>query len=261
MPSPFPGMDPYLEDPAFWQDFHRSFITYCRNGILDHLPDTYDARIDEQIRVVIPEEESTRYYPDVAVTGTPHAQAPASAESGAATVAVEPVRMTDLEEERDVWIEVRRRPERELVTVIEVLSPSNKLGDGLRDYTARRDEFLHQQVNFVEINLLVGGRRPRIATPWPTSDYYALIARGDQHPRAGLVRWNLRDRLPTVPIPLLTPDPNVLLSLQDVFTRAYDDGRYVRVLDYKVPPKAPLNPADRAWAAEVARQAREGTRS
>ena len=256
MPSPFPGMDPYLEDPAFWQDFHRSFITYCRNGILDHLPDSYDARIDEQIRVVMPEDEGTRYYPDVAVTGNPQSRASAPTDTGATALAVEPVRMTDLEEERDVWIEVRRRPDRALVTVIEVLSPSNKTGDGLRDYTARRNQFLHQHVNFVEINLLVDGRRPAIASPWPASDYYALIARGDQHPRAGLIRWNLRDPLATIPIPLLPPDPDVLLDLQPVFARAYDDGRYARVLNYKAPPVARLSPADRAWAAEIARKAR-----
>ena len=57
MPSPFPRMDPYLEDPAYWQDFHRSFITYCRDALLDNLPDEYEARIDEQIRLIEYNEE------------------------------------------------------------------------------------------------------------------------------------------------------------------------------------------------------------
>jgi hypothetical protein len=106
-----------------------------------------------------------------------------TAARGTAT-ALEPVVMTQIEEVRDVWLEVLRRPDRQLVTVIEVLSPSNKVGDGLRDYTARRDEFLHQHVHFVEFDLLAGGHRHLIATPWSSGEYHALIARGDQHPTA-----------------------------------------------------------------------------
>jgi hypothetical protein len=249
-------MDPYLEDPAFWSDFHRSFITYCRNAVLGLLPEGYDARIDEKIRVVVPEESGTRYYPDVAVTGAPGVGTAAAASEGAMAVAVEPVEMTELEEVRDVWIEVLRRPDRSLVTVIEVLSPSNKAGDGLRDYTARRDEFLHQRVNFVEINLLAAGQRPPIASRWPPGEYYALIARGRQHPRAGLIRWTPRDAMPVIPIPLVAPDPDVGLDLQQVFTKTYDEGRYVRELKYDSPPAAPLSEADREWAAEQARSTR-----
>jgi hypothetical protein len=250
MPSPFPGMDPYLEDPAFWSDFHRRFITCLGDAILDHLPDAYDARIDEMVRVVAPDEKAVRYYPDVAVTG-----GPTEGTTGAtATIDLEPIVMTELEEVRDVWLEVLRRPDRKLVTVIEVLSPSNKVGAGLQDYTARRNEFLHQDVNFVEINLLVGGQRPRIASVWQPSDYYALIARGAQHPQAGVVRWNVRDRLPPIPIPLLAPDADVSLDLQPIFTSAYDRGRYSRFLGYAAPLLASLAPADRTWAAEIAHQ-------
>jgi hypothetical protein len=242
-------MDPYLEDPAFWSDFHRSFITYIRDLILEQLPDAYDARIDEKIRVVLPEEADTRYYPDVGVTSDADWKGAAGADSA---IALEPVVMTQIEEVRDVWLEVLRRPERQLVTVIEVLSPSNKIGDGLRDYTARRDEFLHQHVNLVEINLLVGGQRPPIASPWPPSDYYVLIARGEKHPKAGMIRWNLRDRLPTIPIPLLDTDPDVPLDLATAFTTAYDRGRYARVVKYAAPPVAPLAATDREWAAGIA---------
>jgi Protein of unknown function (DUF4058) len=256
MPSPFPGMDPYLEDPAFWSDFHRRFITYISNSILEHLPDGYDARIDEKIRVVIPEETGTRYYPDVAITGGPTAATAKATIEEATAAVVDLVQMNEIEEERDVWIEVLRRPGRELVTVIELLSPSNKVGGGLRDYTARRDEFLLQHVHFVEINLLVGGQRPPIASPWPPGEYYTLIARTDQHPKASVIRWNLRDPLPPIPIPLVAPDPDVTVDLKQVFSRAYDEGRYRRALNYLAPLTAPLSAADKEWAAGVARSAR-----
>src|SRR4051812_8892579 len=92
MPSPFPGMDPYLEDPAFWQDFHRSFITYCRDALLDKLPDQYEARIDEQGRLV--EHQSDRAVtrlPDISVTHDPHAQ------GGGTAVATRPSKVASIE--------------------------------------------------------------------------------------------------------------------------------------------------------------------
>jgi hypothetical protein len=252
-------MDPYLEDPAFWSDFHRRFINYVSEFVADRLPAAYEARIDEKIRVVMPDQPDSRYFPDVGVTHGPTVSDGGQEAGGVATataIALEPVVMTPMEEVRDIWLEILHRPHRDLVTVIEVLSPSNKVEPGLRAYTARRDEFLHQNVNFVEINLLVGGLRPPISSPWLPSDYYALIARGPEHPRASLVRWNVRDRLPTIPTPLLAPDPDVLLDLQAVFTQTYDRGRYAPSLNYVALPVAPLAAADREWAAGIARAPR-----
>jgi hypothetical protein len=101
--------------------------------------------------------------------------------------------------------------------------------------------------------LLIGGQRPRIASAWPSGEYYALIARGDQHPKAGVIRWTLRDPFPPIPIPLIAPDPDVTIDLQQVFSRAYDEGRYRRVVNYTASPVAPLSAADREWAAGIAR--------
>src|SRR5207245_9808112 len=52
MKSPFPGMDPYLEDPAFWPEFHHKFINYWQEQIAESLPDHYEARLDENIYLV-----------------------------------------------------------------------------------------------------------------------------------------------------------------------------------------------------------------
>ena len=111
----------------------------------------------------------------------------------------------------------------------------------------------------MEINLLAGGHRPPIASAWPPGDYYTLIARGEQHPRAGIKRWSVRDPLPTIPIPLRAPDPDVPLALAQVFSQAYEEGRYARVLNYAVPPSAPLRADDLAWAAERGRAFRAGS--
>src|SRR5437764_1192793 len=111
MACPFPGMDPYLEDPAFWPDFHRSFITYFRDALFDRLPEEYEASIDETMRIVIPEELETVHFPDVGVTA-PENGGRGNA-SGGAAVALEPVALpTTIEEIRHVYLEVRHRPER-----------------------------------------------------------------------------------------------------------------------------------------------------
>jgi hypothetical protein len=131
MDSPFPGMDPYLEDPAYWEDFHRSFITYLRDALLEALPSNYDARIDQRIRIV------------------------------------------DATEHRDVWIDIFHLPERSLVTVIEVLSPSNKSGDGASEFRNKHTDLYSRHVNLLAIDLL-----PAIPVPLKPSDPDVLLAMG-----------------------------------------------------------------------------------
>ena len=124
MPSPFPGMDPYLEDPALWSDFHASFITYWRDALADCLPENYEARIDEKVRLV--EVAPTRrklIEPDVAA--------------------------------HERYIEILHRPERALVAVLELLSPTNKEEPGRSDYLAKRRALLRHRVHLVELDLLI----------------------------------------------------------------------------------------------------------
>jgi hypothetical protein len=134
-------MDPFLEDPAFWEDFHRRFITELADHLLERLPDTYDAHIDERVRLVEADQGSvgTRL-PNVSVDQPIDQQAVSTSRSGGATATLEPVSvpMLMLQEHRDVWIEIVHLPERRLVTAIEVLSPSNKEGDDAVEYHAKR---------------------------------------------------------------------------------------------------------------------------
>src|SRR4051812_34154303 len=136
MPSPFPGMDLYLEDPGFWEDFHDSFIIHCRDAINEMLPDNYEARAQDRVTLLDePEQEPRLLVADVSA-----AQAhPLPSEVPTATqaaLAIEPVRveLELLQEVRSVYIEVLKRPERFLIAVVELLSPSNKKGPDRRDY-------------------------------------------------------------------------------------------------------------------------------
>jgi hypothetical protein len=254
MQSPFPGMDPYLENPAYWEDFHRSFITYLRDALLERLPPNYDARIDQRIRLMDASEETRGVrLPDLAVTHHPAAE-PMSGKSSSSSAVLEPVvlAMPAVTEDRDVWIDVFHLPERSLVTVIEVLSPTNKSGEGALDYRNKRIDLYSRHVSLVEIDLLLNGERLTFRKPLPRGDYYAVVARDEKRPNADVYAWTLRDVLPEIPIPLKSPDPDVRLSLSEVFATAYERGQYGRRLRYQSAPPVPLSERDNSWAAALA---------
>jgi hypothetical protein len=257
MNSPFPGMDPYLEDPAYREDFHRSFITYLRDALLEALPPNYDARIDQRIRLVDAREELGGVrLPDVAVTHQPTGRA-ASAGPSSSSAVLEPVimAMPAVTEDRDVWIDIFHLPERSLVTVIEVLSPTNKSGEGASDYRNKRIDLYSRHVNLVEIDLLLGGERLTFRKPLPRGDYYAVVARDEKRPNADVYAWTLRDPLPEIPVPLKSPDPDVHLALGKVFATAYERGRYARRLRYQSPPPVQLGDLNASWASELVNSA------
>ena len=261
MRSPFPGMDPYLEDPAFWQDFHQSFITYCRDYLLDRLPDAYEARANERVRLVEASSNRERQLlPDGAILRAPWGpatpQPPGAAARGVATLEPVSIPMAVTAEMRDTWIEILHRPERSLVTVIELLSPTNKAGAGYGEYLAKRRAVLEQNANLVEIDLLKGGERMPFLRPLPAADYHVFIARQNRRPYADVYSWRVRDTLPLIPIPLRPPDDDVTIDLATLLAQAYERGRYARYLRYEGPPRAPLAPDDVAWAEETAKPMR-----
>lgn len=232
MASPFPGMDPYLEDPAFWADFHKRFLNCWCEAVAAALPDNYDARMDETVNLVQMSPEVIKLiYPDVAVGREPH---------------------EFLEEVRQTRIEILHRPERTLVAVLEMLSPYNKSGEGFEQYRAKRKTILLQKLHLVGLDLLVGGKRLPLSKPLPRADYYALISRAEDRPNCAVYHWDLRDPLPIIPIPLRAPDADILSDLGKVFRETYERGRYARSLFYKQPPAAPLSRKDAQWATGVA---------
>ncbi len=255
MPSPFPGMDPYLEDPAFWPDFHDRFIVYWRDAINEALPENYEARVNERTKVIdLDTGDDAWPRPDVTI----HRGGEATQARGntAVLTTLEPVTipLTYFEEVRETYIEIRRRPDRTVVAVLELLSPSNKTGDNRVVYLNQRNARLHQDVHLVELDLLLGGKRIPLEKPLPAGDYHMILSRWEQRPNCEAYSWSLRDRLPTLPIPLQAPDPDILIDFGAVFTTTYDRGRYARALAYQATPVAPVREEERAWVAGLVKR-------
>jgi hypothetical protein len=258
MPSPFPGMDPYLEDPSVWMDFHERFITYCSDALNDRLPDAYETRIEERVNLVALEDERMRSFrADVAISDIAEGQPgrPTGPYEGttATLLAVEPVTipLVYYEEEHESRIHILDRRNHRLVTVIELLSPTNKRGDGYFQYVLKRNALLQTRVHLVEIDLLVAGDRLPFKEALPAGHYFAYVARGDRRPDCQVYAWSIRQALSKIMIPLAAPDPDLALDLAELFTTTYKRGRYDRSLPYSVAPLAPLAADDLQWAAAL----------
>jgi hypothetical protein len=258
MPSPFPGMDPYLESPTHWSDFHPTFIQTWREAIADRSPANYFARVGEDVVLIAPETPAQSREPDVLISRDP------SRSGNGATALISGVRCTPttldnierLDPHTETFIEILRFPEQEVVTVLELLSPTNKYGDGRGFYMEERKQLLHQKVHVIELDLIRAGRRLPLSRPLPPADYYAVVSRADRRPSCDVYPWTVRVPLPVLPIPLLAPDPDIEVDLQAAFNVAYQRGRYDRLVRYNEPPPPPSFAGDDAdWVARTAASA------
>jgi hypothetical protein len=242
-------MNPYLEQEDAWHDFHESFMPLAREILSAQVLPRYFVKIDEHLFIHEPEEESRRFLGrgDVTVAPASTAGGPSSA-TGVLEAPVH-VWLPAPDVERLSYLEIRDRHNRQLITVLELLSPSNKRPGRDRDqYIDKRDQLLVGSANLVEIDLLRGGPRMPM-NDLPECDYYALVSRAEERPRAGIWPLRLRDRLPTIPVPLRQGEPDARLDLQAVLHRIYDAAGYA-VYIYAGEPEPPLTPEDAAWAQQ-----------
>jgi hypothetical protein len=254
MPSPFPGMDPYLEQADVWEDFHGRFIPVAAEWIGAQVQPAYIVKIGVTVYIHEPpgEQRVLLGRPDVAVTDRPVPPAPVGATTIEAPAYARVIPAVDIR--REPSVEIRDRQSRQLVTALELLSPANKRpGPDREQYLRKRRQYFQARVNLVEIDLLRGGPRLPLAD-LPECDYYALVARPEEHPRVAVWPIHLRDRLPTIPIPLRPADCDATLDLQAALQRAYDAAGY-RHYVYDGSPAPPLPEVDHAWAAERLRAA------
>lgn len=258
MPSPFPGMDPFLEDPSHWSDFHFTFINYWREAIAEQLPEEFEANVGERVYLVEMDPDARKLiYPDVGVSDVGPAGAQLAEHvaptATAAVATLEPVTipLETVQGPREAYIEVLHRPDRELVGVLELLSPANKHEPGRTEYLSKRNAIIRQSVHLVELDLLLGGRRLPLRQPLPPADYYYLLARRDRRPDCQVFAWQMAHLLPCVPVPLLPPHADLVIDLGQVFATAYDRAKYGRRLAYGKPCPAPLRQDQQHWVHEI----------
>ncbi len=256
MLSPFPGMDPYLEAPAGWQEFHSRFINTMSDFLVPKVRPRYAVHIERYVYVVDVMGEESRLRPDVTVAETGREGIIAEPQTAATATAVL-VPLPELEEVRHYFLEIRELETQKVVTVIEMLSPFNKrAGKGRDEYLARRAEILLSDVHLVELDLLREGERLPMGKPLPKGQYYAIISRSYKRPIAEVYAWTIRQPLPTIPIPLKRGEADVMLDLQSVLNSVYDRAGYDYRLPYDREPDPPLSPEDWEWAKQIIAKSR-----
>lgn len=255
MPSPFPGMNPFLEPMEIWLDFHQSMIPAIREALAEQVRPKYLVKIEERLYIHDQSEDGEplprRFIGRSDVSVADPMTVPSE---GAASVVIEaPVSgrvPMPADVERSGYIEIRDRQTRELVTVIELLSPTNKRrGPDREQFLAKRREVLLSPANYIEIDLLRGGPRLPVED-LPDCDYYALVSRAELRPEVGLWPLGLRDLLPTIPVPLRPSDGDAQIHLQELLHRVYDAAGYADYI-YDSPPEPLLEPADAEWARSL----------
>lgn len=252
MPSPFPGMNPYLEQPDVWPDFHDCFLMFARETLATNLGPRYFVRIQEQVYIHELAEETRHFLgrPDLAI----HERIPPTGSTAIAGAVLNPttarIAATVIDEIRLNRLEIVDRRDRSVVSAIELLSPSNKApGPDRVQYLRKVRNILASPAGFVEIDLLRGG--PRM--PWedvPPGDYCVIASAASRRPAVACWSFGLRDPLPTITVPLREVEVAVPLDLQAVLNRAYDSAGYDSYL-YDGQPDPRLTSSDQEWARSI----------
>jgi hypothetical protein len=252
MPSPFPGMDPYIETPRVWVDFHGDLAAEIRASLNRKIRPTYYAGLTpyvtyETVEVTKRHDQSIR--PDVGIW---QVERHSSSTSAVAVIDPAPVESTvALEIPLELLsVEIRMAADETLVTAIEILSPVNKQRghDAHIDYLRKRRELLRSAAHLIEIDLLRGGIRPPLDTPVPQAPYYIMLSRATDRPNVSVWPLPLNARLPIIPVPLLEPDRDVALDLGEIVAAVYERGGYDIRIDYGKPvPPPSLTDEDTVW--------------
>lgn len=223
MASPFPGMDPFLEEEKLWSGFHHHLISCLYQTILPGLVDRYRARVGHR-----------RYATEMALF----------------TSVVR-------EEHEEEYIEIRQRGDGRLITLVEVLSPANKTTpEGRKVYMAKREESRDARCNLVEIDLILQGQplHDFSREGLPEWDYAVTVTRATQPERHEIYTSTLQKRLPRFRLPLAADDRDTVLDLQATFTRCFDQGDFASNIDYGKDPATKVSDNQRAWLNEFLQQ-------
>ena len=251
MPSPFPGMDPYLEHPRAWPNIHHRLMTAIADDLAPKLLPKYQVLIEERVYQVDGQDSIVVGVPDVAVAKGRHTQSASAVATAPRPSDAVTVTLTIPETVRQGYLEIREIATSQVVTVVEVLSPTNKRpGRGRLEYETKRATLLGSLCNFVEIDLLRQWAPLDMPQEVQPSAYRILVSPQDLRPQASWYGFNLADPIPVFELPLQPGDSIPVVDLKGLLDGIYDRSGYGLVIDYVQDPVPPLDPEDAAWARE-----------
>lgn len=251
MEPPFPGMDPYLEQPSMWPDVHNSLISVIRDQLQTRIVPNYRAVITPYAAFETLEIAPVRMVvPDIGI----YERETFDSGGGVAVASAVEVAPLTLPASMEVpteyaRIEIRTVRDHVLVTAIELLSPANKRpgAEGAEAYE-KHQELFRSTAHLIEIDLLRAGRRPQVARPLPAAPYFIFLSRVQRRPQIEIWPLALAAPIKPIPVPLRYPDPAVPLDIGAAIHEAYRRARYDLEIDYREPPPAPaLSTEEAAW--------------
>ncbi len=248
MPSPFPGMDPFIESQRF-DEFHNAFVMIVKEELIPLVRPEYIIDVDRYV-FLSSELDQHLYRPDVSLAKTKESEFAAHPDVKS-TLEPQILMLPSPEEDEQAFLTVRRRDHSKIITMIELLSPVNKeASQGQIEYLAKRANYLRTMANIVEIDLLRGGSRLPTEPVLDSGDYSTYVIRHGDRTHVEGYTWGLRDQLPVIPIPLAIGDPDVGLNLQNAFDKLYDRHGYDYSLDYKANVQPTLKKNDQDWVEQ-----------
>ncbi len=251
MPSPFPGMNPYLELSALWHEFHNRLIVAISDTLTPALQPMYYVAIETRTYLDDDHHELLVGIPDAIVLTT--SKTPIATQAIATQPLPKQIRLPMSIEVKERYLEVREVGTHQVITVIEVLSPKNKRkGEGRTIYEKKRQRILSSSSHLIEIDLL------RENTPMPMigveeiSDYRIVVSRATTRPMADLYEFQLREPIPNFWLPLKSNEPELAVDLQAIVLGVYERGSYHIRIDYHQPVPLPkLSESDQQWVDEL----------
>lgn len=259
MPSPFPGMDPYLESPLHWPGVHSILNVAIASELNRTLPTGFVANVELYVSQADKDElrQLQRLHrPDVSILQSSRASRVVPHESGMMALLANPTvvsRFKLVKPRKRSFVLIMTRESRRVLTALELLSPSNKHPGKDRDMLlAKRENCITSGTNFVEIDLLRCGKRLPYGKPKPPhADYACAVFDMESPDTAAIWAFGVRNAIPSIPIPVQADVEPVMIDLRRCIDRCYDDGRYRDQLDYSKPPDPPMNEADRLWVEQL----------
>ncbi len=258
MPSPFPGMNPYLEETALWSGVHHWLINAIARSLGPQLRPKYIVAVEERIYETSGEDAVLVGIPDDVVVQSSSTAPPLTQSNVAiAPPTTQPITVTIPMPEtiRQGYLEIRQVGTEEVITAMEILSPINKKSGAARQkYETKRQKILGSFTNLIEIDLLRQGNPMPIFSNGIQTHYRILVSRSHTRPQADLYAFNLQHVIPSFPIPLRSEEPEPLVDLQKLLHEIYDLGSYDLRVDYNRELVPSLSETDAAWADQLLRE-------